>query len=170
MDAHMVFDKLPARSVVSWNAMIAGFAEHGHITAAKNYFESMQEDNVEPNETTFVSLLSGCNHAGLIEEGYHLLQSMEKYNNLTPTIQHFICMVDILGRAGCLDEAEDMVFKMPFEPDCLVLMALLSSCEKHGCLQQGIEVFDCFVQAANISAAAYVLMSNIFAADSNFRS
>ncbi|KAI5079235.1 hypothetical protein GOP47_0006906 [Adiantum capillus-veneris] len=161
VDAHKVVDEPLAHSMVSWNALIGGCADHGHMTAAKSYFKRMQTYNLQPNEVTFINLLSGCNHAGWIEEGYYLLQFMQNEYSLTPTIRHFICLMDILGRAGCLGEAEDLVFMMPFEPDAFMWMSLLSSCEKHGYLQQGEEVFNFFLQAADTTAAAYVLMSNI---------
>ncbi|MCO5587842.1 hypothetical protein L7F22_041794 [Adiantum nelumboides] len=161
VDAHKVFEEPLLHSLVSWNAMIGGCADHGLMDPAKSYFESMQTYNAQPDEVTFINLLSGCNHAGWIEEGYYLLQFMQNEYTLTPKMRHFICLMDILGRAGCLEEAENLVFMIPSEPDAFIWMSLLSSCEKHGYLQQGTEVFNVFLQAADISAAAYVLMSNI---------
>ncbi|KAH7297501.1 hypothetical protein KP509_26G072000 [Ceratopteris richardii] len=165
LDALSIFDKSPVRTAVTWNALISGFAEHGHIMAAEWCFVNMQSDEISADEVTFVSLLSGCNHAGLIGEGFHLFHLMGTECYLTPTIQHFICLIDILGRAGCFYEAEDLIAKMPFEPDCVVWMSLLSSYEKHGWSQQAGQLFDVFLESSRTSAAAYVLMSNISVAN-----
>ena len=108
-DTDVLFKRMPNKTGVSWNALICAYAEHGHMVEAKSYFETMQNHDFGADEVTFISLLAGCNHGGLIEEGFYYLQSMINYHTLTPTIQHYICMIDILGRAGCMDEAECVV-------------------------------------------------------------
>ena len=143
-ETDVLFKRMPNKTGVSWNALICAYAEHGNMVEAKSYFETMQNHDFGADEVTFISLLAGCNHGGLIEEGFYYLQSMINYHALTPTIQHYICMIDILGRVGCIDEAERVVLEMPFEPNYIVWITFLSSCEKHEWLEAGMCISDYF--------------------------
>lgn len=162
-DAHDTFNRLPSRGVVDWNAMIAGLANHGHFGTAQHCFESMQQEGTQPNGVTFLSLLYACSHAGLVWEGHQYLKSMSKDFDLVPALKHYVCMIDLLGRVGCLAEAEDLVLKMPFPADTVVWIALLGSCAKYGNVEVGRRAFDCLMKLDCRNAAGLVLMSNIYA-------
>lgn len=125
----------------------------------------MQREGIKPDSATLLCLLLACSHSGLVLEGYHYFVSMRENYGLTPTIKHYVCIVDILGRAGCLDKAEDLVLKMPFQPVSLVWMTLLGSCAKYGNLELGCRAFTCLVKSDCRNPAMYVLMSNIYLAN-----
>jgi pentatricopeptide repeat protein len=126
-EAWKVFNKMPSRDVVTWTAMLNGFSVHGHGGEAIAHFEQMCEECIVINNITFVCLLSACSHAGLVYEGLCYFDSMNLVYRICPTIEHYTCMVDILGRAGHLHEAEVMI--MTGEPSIAVWMALLGNAE-----------------------------------------
>jgi len=130
-DAKGVFNRMPAHDVVSWTAMLGGYAMHGHAEEALGHFERMCEEGVDINNFTFVSLLSACSHAGLVDEGLHYFQSMGLVYCTSATVQHYACVVDLLARAGCLEEAEDLIEMMSGEPDAAMWMSLLGACRVH---------------------------------------
>eukprot|EP01018_Ginkgo_biloba_P034994 Gb_38301 [translate_table: standard] len=161
--ARQVFDKMPNRDVVSWSAMIAGYGMHGHGGDALALFSQMQQIGLKPNNITFISVLSACSHAGLVDEGKQFFDCMLRDYCITPTVKHYACMVDLLGRAGCLDEALDFINNMPLEPDASVWGALLGACRIHCNLELGKHVAECLFVLEPESAGCYVLLSNIYA-------
>lgn len=163
-DAVCVFDMLAAQSLESWSALIAGYANHGHLGMAKHYFQRMCDQGIQPDIIAFVSLLYACSHAGLLKEGYFYFKSMIKDFRITPTTEHYACMVDMFGRAGLLDEAEVIIRKMPVPPDPVMWKALLSSCVRHNNLEVGRRAFESLLNSDCKIAAGYVLMSNIYVA------
>jgi pentatricopeptide repeat protein len=131
-DAWTVFKNMTSRNVVTWNAILGGCAMHGHVRETLKHFEQMCEEGVHPNDITFVCLRSACSHAGLVDEAMHLYASMIRdYRNHTK-LEHYNCMVDLLGRAHHLQEAENMVLEMPYKPQVAAWMALLGACRIHG--------------------------------------
>ncbi|KAJ7528001.1 hypothetical protein O6H91_16G079800 [Diphasiastrum complanatum] len=112
-DARELFDNMSERNVVSWTAMIAGYAQNGLAQEALALFEQMQREGTKPNEVTYISVLSACAHSGLVDQGRYVFDSMCKNHGVTPTKEHYACMVDLLGRAGCLADAELFINKMP---------------------------------------------------------
>ncbi|KAJ7526930.1 hypothetical protein O6H91_16G028000 [Diphasiastrum complanatum] len=160
-DAHQVFNKMSERNVVSWTQMIAGYAQQGLGKEALTLLERMQREGMKPDEATYVSVLSACSHSGLVDEGCHLFDFMCKDHSVTLTLQHYACMVDLLGRAGCLADAEDFINKMPIQPDAVIWMTLLGSARNHGHVEIGRRAFECVVKLEPENAAAYVLLSNI---------
>eukprot|EP01018_Ginkgo_biloba_P013099 Gb_10133 [translate_table: standard] len=163
-DACKVFDDIPNRDVVSWNAMISGFAQHGHSQEVLQLIEQMLQEGMEPNSITFVGILSACSHGGLVDEGCCHFNSMIQDYGITPTMEHYACIVDLLGRAGLLDEAEDFINKMPFKPDAVVWQTLLGACRIHCSIELGERVAGCILELEPEDASAYVLLSNIYAA------
>ncbi|KAJ7290872.1 hypothetical protein O6H91_04G032800 [Diphasiastrum complanatum] len=163
-DARQVFSNMHERNVVSWTAMIAGYAQHGLAKEALKLLEQMQRENIKPNEVTYLSVLSACSHSGLVDKGHHLFNSMCKDHAVTPTMDHYACMVDLLGRAGCVADAEDLIRKMPIQPNSVVWMTLLSAARNHGHVEIGKRAFDCVMKLEPENPAAYVLLSNIYAA------
>ncbi|KAJ7536765.1 hypothetical protein O6H91_12G081100 [Diphasiastrum complanatum] len=163
-DAHQVLNNMHERDVVSWNAIIAGYAQQGLGKEVVTLLEQMQREDIKPNEVTYVSVLSACSHSGLVDKGRHFFNSMCKDHGLIPTMDHYACMVDLLCRAGCLADAEDFIHKMPIQPNAVVWMTLLSAARNHGHVEIGRHAFDCVVKLEPENAAAYVLLSNIYAA------
>eukprot|EP01018_Ginkgo_biloba_P033709 Gb_29557 [translate_table: standard] len=166
-NAQNVFDKMPQRDVVSWNAMIVGYALHGYGKEALQLFEQMQHVGVNPDRITFVGVLSACCHAGWVDEGWQLFARMGMFH-VTPTKEHYCCMVDLLGRAGCLDEAQDFINKMPIKPDAAVWSSLLSACRIHANMELGECVAEYLFELEPENAAPYVLLSNIYATASRW--
>ncbi|KAI5670370.1 hypothetical protein M9H77_10734 [Catharanthus roseus] len=123
---HLFSNNMPARNLVTWNTMIAGYGSHGYCLEAINLFNEMRTSGISPDDITFLSLISSCNHAGLINEGLSLFYLMRKYR-IEPRMEHYINMVDLLGRAGCLDDAFGFVKDMPIEPDQGIWLSLLSA-------------------------------------------
>eukprot|EP00249_Psilotum_nudum_P015229 c25216_g5_i4 orf=2-415(+) len=127
-DAKSVFNKMPQWDVVSWTAMIAAYAQNGHGKEALKLFKQMQREGVKPDKATFISILSGCSHAGLLDDGWRYFLSMHRDYALPIIADHYVCMVDLLGRAGQLDEAEDLVHKIAFAPSAAAWVSLLGAC------------------------------------------
>ncbi|XP_020598725.1 pentatricopeptide repeat-containing protein At5g08510 isoform X2 [Phalaenopsis equestris] len=130
--AMMVFREVGERTnVCSWNSMIMGLAVHGRWKDSLQLFDEMKERGITPVDITFTGVLMACTHGGLVEEGKRFFRSMENELLIPPKIQHYGCMVDLLGRAGHLNEAYDLVRKMPMEPDAAIWGALLGACSFH---------------------------------------
>jgi len=163
-DARHVFDKMPVRNVVSWTVMILGYALHGHGKTALLLFDEMQQAGMKPNHITFVGVLSGCSHSGLVEDGWHHFSSMNRDYCLTPREEHYTCMVDLLCRAGRLDEAENFIKKMPFEPNSVVWLSLLSACKIYVNVELGQHAAQRLFELEAENPSTYVMLSNIYAA------
>eukprot|EP01018_Ginkgo_biloba_P016412 Gb_25554 [translate_table: standard] len=162
--ARQVFEEMPQRNVVSWTTMIDGYGKHGHAKDAIQLFEQMQESGTKPNHITFVSVLSACSHAGLVDEGWLCFDSMIQRHHLTPKVEHYACMVDLLGRAGQLDEAHHFINSMPIEPGADVWGALLGACRVHDNMELGKLAAERLFELNTEKAGAYVVLSNIYAA------
>ncbi|KAF5946031.1 hypothetical protein HYC85_016259 [Camellia sinensis] len=151
------------KDVILWNSMITGYGIHGHGNQAIGMYSRMIEERVKPNQATFVSLLAACSHSGLVDEGINLFNSMETDHNIRPNEKHYACFVDLLGRAGRLEEAEAFIRKMPFEPGGAVLEALLSWCRTPRNINMGVETADRLLQLDAMHPGIYVVLSNIYA-------
>ncbi|XP_057858385.2 pentatricopeptide repeat-containing protein At3g16610 [Cryptomeria japonica] len=161
--ASKVFDNMQKRNVVSWTTMIAGYALHGCGSEALKLFEEMKGSGINPDHVTLVCVLSACNHAGLVEEGYKYFNCMSYQYNITPTMEHYSCMVDLLGRAGHLDKAQDVINKMPLRPNISILCCLLAACKIHNNVELGEHVAEHILELDPINPAPYVILSNIYA-------
>ncbi|KAK7359226.1 hypothetical protein VNO77_01178 [Canavalia gladiata] len=126
-EAYNVFKEMKERNVFSYSSMIVGFAVHGHAHAAIKLFYEMLETEVKPNHVTFVGVLMACSHAGMVDQGQQLFATMEKWYGVAPTADHYACMADLLGRAGQLEKALQLVETMPMEPNGAVWGALLGA-------------------------------------------
>ncbi|KAA8524968.1 hypothetical protein F0562_011394 [Nyssa sinensis] len=162
--ARLVFDKMHKRDIVSWNAMIVGYGIHGLGMEALSLFHVMQTIGVEPDDVTFICLLSACSHSGLAMEGKHWFFAMSEDFNIVPRLEHYMCMVDLLGRAGLLDEAHDFIRSMPFKPDVRIWSALLSACRIHNNIELGEEVSNKIQNLGPEGTGNFVLLSNIYSA------
>eukprot|EP01018_Ginkgo_biloba_P011552 Gb_34236 [translate_table: standard] len=163
-DARQIHDIMPTRDVISWTAMIAGCAQHGCGNEALQYFEQMQHAGLKPNHITFVCVLSACSHAGLVDEGRCYFDAMIQDHGIRPTSEHYACMVDLLGRAGHMKEAEEFIHKMPFEPCASIWGALLGACRVHGNMEVGTRAAERLLELEPQCAGTHVLLSNIYAA------
>eukprot|EP01018_Ginkgo_biloba_P032703 Gb_11926 [translate_table: standard] len=162
--ARQVFDNMCKRDVVSWNAMIMGYGMHGNAEDALALFDQMQQTDLTPDHITFIGVLSACRHGGLVEEGWQYFYCMNRDYCVTPKMEHYACMVDLLGRAGRLNEAHNFVKKMPIEPDASVLGALLGACRIHCNIELAEHVSKYLFELEPKNAGNYVLLSNIYAA------
>eukprot|EP01018_Ginkgo_biloba_P030840 Gb_14956 [translate_table: standard] len=162
--ARLVFDTMPKRDLVSWNSMIAGYGMHGHGDDAIAVFLRMQQTNIKPDPITFTGLLSACSHAGLVDEGLQYFHCMSQDYCIIPRVEHYSCMVDLLGRAGRLDEARDFIKNMSLQPNAGVWGALLSACRIHKNIELGEHAAECLLELEPYNAGNYVLLSNIYAA------
>ncbi|CAN6455839.1 unnamed protein product [Victoria cruziana] len=163
IDAEKVFEGMPKRDTVSWNSMIAGYGVNGLAAKAIGVFEEMIQARVPPSEVTFLSLLSACSHVGLVEESLRYFESMEKQYDISPSVEHYACMVDVLGRAGRLVEAAKLIDRMPSEPGATVWGALLGACRLHGCVELGERATQFLFELEPLSAGNYVLLAEIYA-------
>ncbi|XP_073029091.1 pentatricopeptide repeat-containing protein At3g16610 [Primulina eburnea] len=161
-EARLVFDKMHGRDVVSWNAMLVGYGIHGCGKEAILLFQDMQNEGEKPDDVTFVALLSACSHSGLVSEGKHLFRVMSQEFDIIPGMDHYFCMVDLLGRAGLLDEAHNFVSTMPFEPDAHLWNALLAACRIHKNIELGEEVNKRIQSLGPSSTGNFVLLFNLY--------
>lgn len=127
-DAYEIFSKMVRKDTVSWNSMIMGLSHHGLADKALSLFKEMVDSEVKPNSVTFLAVLSACSHSGLITRGLELFKAMKETYLIQPGIEHYISMIDLLGRAGKLREAEEFISTLPFTPDHTVYGALLGLC------------------------------------------
>ena len=160
--AFKFFKKMPQRNVVAWNAMLSGLAMHGLGRAALDIFPQMFKE-AKPDDVTFTSVLSACSHSGLVDQGCFYFGNLESVYGITPKVEHYACMVDLLGRAGRLEEAEILVREMPIRPNEVVLGSLLGSCSIHGKLQLGEHLLQELVQLDPQNTEYHILLSNMYA-------
>ncbi|KAJ7295315.1 hypothetical protein O6H91_Y197900 [Diphasiastrum complanatum] len=160
LDARQVFDRISKPDVISWNTMIAGYCNHGKSEEAVKLFWQMED--VKPNRVTFISILSACSHLGLVAEGRLVFESMTQHYAYVPTIEHYTCMVDLLGRAGLLIEAYRLIKSMLVSPNGDIWRALLGACNIHGHLELAEIVTEHILALEPQNTAAYVLLSNIY--------
>ncbi|XP_044504951.1 pentatricopeptide repeat-containing protein At2g29760, chloroplastic [Mangifera indica] len=158
-----VFNSVKRRDIFVWSAMIAGLAMYGKGRAAIDLFFKMQEARVKPNAVTFTNILCACSHAGLVEEGRMFFNQMEPVYGVVPGFMHYACMVDILGRAGLLDEAAELIEKMSITPSASVWGALLGACKIHGNVELAEQACSRLLELEPENHGALVLLSNIYA-------
>jgi pentatricopeptide repeat protein len=163
-DARQAFDNISLRDVVSWSTMILAYAQHGHGQEALQLFEQMQQEGVKPDLITFMGVLSACSNVGLVDEGQRYFQSMSRDHALTPTVEHYGCMVDILGRAGCIKEVQQVILEMPVQPDSALWGSLLAACKLQGNVEVGEWAAENRLKLEPQNAGTYILLSNIYAA------
>ncbi|KAL5866256.1 hypothetical protein ACOSQ3_003770 [Xanthoceras sorbifolium] len=160
--AFTVFQGMKCKDVYSYTAMIVGLAMHGEAERALGIFSDMSKLGIEPDEVTFVGVLSACSHAGLVDEGRKNFEDMSRIYSLKPQTEHYGCMVDLFGRAGLISEAVELIKNMPIVPDAFVWGALLGACKIHVKVELGEIVMDELVRMEPGRDGAYILMSNIY--------
>ncbi|KAJ0980606.1 hypothetical protein J5N97_008861 [Dioscorea zingiberensis] len=161
--ASQVFDEMPRRTVVSWNTMINGLAFNGHGEDGLALFERMTGSGFRPNAGTFLGVLGCCTHAGMAERGRELFWSMSAEYGIEPEIEHYGCMVDLLGRCGLVREAHELIKTMPMSPSRATWGALLSSCRNYGDVDMAVVAAKELIEVEPWNSGNYVLLSNLYA-------
>ncbi|BAU01864.1 hypothetical protein VIGAN_11120000 [Vigna angularis var. angularis] len=162
-EAQYVFDSIHVKSLISWNAMMAAFAQNGLGNKVIETFEDMLRTGCKPDHISYVAVLSGCSHMGLVAEGKHYYESMTQVFAISPTNEHFACMVDLLGRAGLLDQAKNLIDGMPFYPNATVWSALLGACRIHHDSRLAETAVKKLMELNVEDSGGYVLLANMYA-------
>ncbi|KAH7686405.1 TPR-like protein [Dioscorea alata] len=162
-DAEAVFEGSTSRDIVFWNTMICGFSQHGYGQKALNLFQYMMDEGIKPDNVTFIGVLSACGHAGLLDAGKKYFDSLECVYGITPTIEHYACMVGILGRGGRLDEVESFINEMTLVPDISIWQTVLATCRKLGNIDVAERVSEKLFKMEPLMDSAYVLLANAYA-------
>ncbi|KAL2511265.1 Pentatricopeptide repeat-containing protein [Abeliophyllum distichum] len=157
-----VFLEMPEKNIVTWNAIISALALHGCGFRSIELFEEMEAAGVHPDAVTFTGLLSACCHSGLIDTGRSFFHKMIHFYKIPHDTEHYACMIDILGRGGLLEEALQLVGKMPMKPDIVIWGTLLGACRTHRNVEIAKLVLKQLLELEPYSGGLYVLMSNIF--------
>ncbi|KAH7435669.1 hypothetical protein KP509_06G074600 [Ceratopteris richardii] len=156
-----VFKKIIVRDAISWNAIIGAFADHGWHESAQHSFFMMQNEGIQPDGVTFVCLLTACSHVGLVSESFYFYNLMISCYGVKPTVEHHACMVDVLGRAGLLRDAEEYASRLPSSVSSPVWAAFLGACAMFKNMEFGRRAFENLITANRWNLTGYVLMSNI---------
>lgn len=161
--SRLCFDRMPTRNLVSWNAIMRGYAMHGKARETIEMFHMMQQSGQIPDVITFTCLLSACSQNGLTEEGRYYFTSMSREHGIQAKLEHYACIVTLLSRVGKLEEAYSIIKEMPFQPDACIWGALLSSCRVHHNLSLGEIAANKLFQLEPDNPGNYILLSNIYA-------
>ncbi|CAK9184370.1 unnamed protein product [Ilex paraguariensis] len=164
-DSVRIFQSMFERDIVLWNAIICGFAQNGEAMKALKLYDELvlyEPSIVAPNDVTFVGVLSACGHAGLVEEGCNYLNEMVHKHLIKPKMEHYTCMVDLLARAGLLEEAEVLMRSFPYEPDDVMWSTLLGACKLHGNLQMARHIGEHLYGDELWNSSNYVLLSTSY--------
>ncbi|KAG5540615.1 hypothetical protein RHGRI_020737 [Rhododendron griersonianum] len=182
-----MFEEMPEKTIVTWTVMITGYTRNGFDAEALDVFRrkqiegiepdwvsliavlpactqlgALERAKVEPNEITFVGLLLACTHAGFLDEGLKYFDSMREDYNIEPGIEHYGCLVDLLGRTGLIDRALETIMNMPMKPDSAIWGSLLSSCRTQSNLEVAVIAMEQLLELEPDDVGNYVLLSNIY--------
>ncbi|OIT02628.1 PREDICTED: pentatricopeptide repeat-containing protein At2g42920, chloroplastic [Nicotiana attenuata] len=166
--AWQVFERAPNKGLSSWNSMILGLATNGFEDEAMQLFSRLQRSNLKPDSVSFIGVLTACNHSGLVDKAKYYFQLMKEEYGIEPSIKHYGCMIDILGRAGLLEEAEEIIRSMNIEPDAVIWGSLLSACRSHGNMGLARWSAQHLLELDPNESSGYVLMANMYAASGHF--
>ncbi|KAK9928960.1 hypothetical protein M0R45_026074 [Rubus argutus] len=158
-----LFQNMPRRDIWTWNVMICGLASHGLAKEALELFQRLINDGLCPANVTFIGVLGACSRAGLVTEGRYYFSLMTNKYGIEPEMEHYGCMVDLLGRAGFVDEAADMIEKMTVPPDPILWATLLGACKMHGSIKLGEKIGNKLIQLDPTHDGHYVQLASIYA-------
>ena len=161
-EARRVFNKMEERDVISWSIIICGLAMYGHADEAFGCFYEMLDCGVKPNDVVFMGLLTACTHAGLVKKGLNCFNTMDKEYGVSPKVEHYGCVVDLLSRAGELDKAEDMISSMPMKPNVIIWGALLGGCRIYRDSGRGQRVVQHILELDSDHSGSYVYLANVY--------
>ena len=163
-DGYRIFWRMPNRDVISWNAMISGLSQNGHGNEALELFDKMCLEGAKPDNVTFVNLLSACSHMGLVERGWVYFKMMSDEFGIAPTVEHYACMVDILSRAGKLNEAKEFIESAAIDHGLCLWRILLGACKNYRNYYLGAYAGEKLMELGSPESSAYVLLSSIYTA------
>ncbi|KAF2617353.1 hypothetical protein F2Q68_00041687 [Brassica cretica] len=162
-NARKVFDQIPIRNVITWNVIIMAYGMHGNGQDAIDLLKMMMVQKVKPNEVTFISVFAACSHSGMVDEGLRIFYNMQNEYGFEPSSDHYACVVDLLGRAGRVEEAYQLINTMPLDFDKAgAWSSLLGACRIHNNLEIGEIAAQNLVQLEPDVASHYVLLANIY--------
>lgn len=156
-----VFRSMDRRDLITWNTIINGLAVHGRGSDALSLFAEMKSSGVKPDGITFIGVLCACSHMGLVEDGFAYFNTMKNEYSIVPQIEHYGCMVDLLGRAGLLEQAMNFVEKMPIQADTVIWTALLGACRVYKNIDFARLVLQKLIELDPKNPANYVMLANI---------
>lgn len=163
-EALATFDDMKRRNTLTWNTIILGLAKHGYADEALRLFARMLEERLQtPDDVTFLGVLCACSYCGRVEEGMEYFQIMREEFGIRPTIKHYGCVVDMMGRAGLVEEAYRLIERMPIECNAIVWRALLAACHLHGKVELGDKVMRHLLAVEPGHSGDYVLLSSMYA-------
>lgn len=157
-----VFKNMDKKDLITWNTIICGLATHGRGGDALSLFSQMKNSRLKPDGITFIGILCSCTHLGLVEDGLSYFQSMVSDYSIMPQIEHYGCMVDLLGRAGLLEQAVDFVRQMPIEADVVIWAALLGACRTYKNIELAELALERLIELEPKNPANYVMLSNVY--------
>uniref|UniRef100_A0A2C9WD24 Pentacotripeptide-repeat region of PRORP domain-containing protein n=1 Tax=Manihot esculenta TaxID=3983 RepID=A0A2C9WD24_MANES len=166
--SHQIFKEMHIKDSVSWSTLIAGYGLHGYGKEALSFFHEMQDRLVEPDAITLIAILSACNHAGLVEEGKQIFDNVKKEGKILLTIEHYACLIDLLGKSGKIDDAFDIVRTMPLKPSASIWSSLVSACKTHGRSEIAEILARQLIESEPGNAANHTSLSGIFAESKNW--
>ncbi|KAL0351964.1 UNVERIFIED_CONTAM: Pentatricopeptide repeat-containing protein [Sesamum calycinum] len=161
--ARVVFDNMMEKNAVSWTSIMTGYGLHGRGEEALQIFNGMRTAGLPVDGVTFVVVLYACSHSGMVEQGINYFNNMKEDFGVVPEVEHYACMVDLLGRAGRLNEAMKLIKDMPMQPNPIVWVALLSGCRLHGNVELGEHAVDQLLAVNFENDGLYTLLSNLYA-------
>ncbi|KAA8539162.1 hypothetical protein F0562_025854 [Nyssa sinensis] len=162
-NAKRVFNGMPQLDLVSWTSLITGCAQHGRPDEALQFFELLLNSGTQPDHITFVGVLSACSHAGLVDRGLEYFHSIKEKHGLEHTAEHYACLIDLLGRSGRFEEAEDIINNMPMKPDKFLWASLLGGCRIHRNFKLAQRAAEALFDIEPENPATYVTLANIYA-------
>lgn len=160
--ARRVFDEMVEQDVVLWNAIIAGCALNGSSEEALELFEHMLQAGKRPDYITFIAVLNGCIKEGLVHAGCRYFESMDRDHYITPRVEHYACMINLLGSTGHMDEVEKFIDNMPFEPNAIMWKSLLNACRIHGNIELAKRAAGCLLELEPENHDTYVMLANVY--------
>lgn len=160
--AQNIFDSIQEKNLISWNSIMGGYAQNGQGRKVIEVFQNMLVVGCKPDHITYVAILSGCSHSGLVKEGKHYFNSMTEDFGISPTSEHFACMVDLFGRAGLLKQSMDLIDQMPFKPNAAIWSALLSACRIHHDTEMAELAMKNLLELNVESSGSYILLANVY--------
>jgi pentatricopeptide repeat protein len=150
------------QDVVLWNAIIAGYAHNGSSKEPLELFENMLQAGMRPDYITFIAVLNGCINEGLVQAGYRYFESMDRDHYITPRVEHYACMINLLGSAGHMDEVKEFINNMPFEPNAIMWKSLLNACRIHGNIELAKRAAECLLDLEPENSDTYLMLANVY--------
>ncbi|XP_042754153.1 pentatricopeptide repeat-containing protein At3g49170, chloroplastic isoform X2 [Lactuca sativa] len=167
-DAKIVFESVNNHDVVTWTSIISSYAQHGDVVNALEMFKKMKDHGFEPNSITMLCVLFACSHGGRVEEGLYYFKTMKEIYNLVPQMEHYSCVVDMLGRVGRINDAYEFIKKMDVEPNVMVWENLLGACRVYGNIELGEIAAKKIISINPHDSSPYVLLSNAYVQRGSF--